>query len=251
MKAHELRSVRTRLWMAKTLVCLLAGVPLGSNALAQSTDRANPTPLTSGEIQGVGGEQKTAYYYAFQGGPGSVSASLEAKSKKGSKHASVGIELFDAHSNSLTSALLNDGLDGGKDRLDQLIGDGLGRIVSGLGSKSDETKQRTSRVKLKEKQTLTLRVTVGAGIETYTVKLEGAVELGQPTIAAEPAPPTTPVTDPPVTDQTTSTTEQQPPPAEQPPVANQQPAIVKIPGKSKQETQKPAVVKIPGKKPQQ
>jgi hypothetical protein len=251
MKANVLRSVGTRLWVAKGLLCLLAGVTIGSDARAQSTDRANPTPLTSAEIQGVGTEQKSAYYYAFQGGPGSVSASLEAKTKKGSKHASVGIELFDAHSNSLTSALLNDGLGGGKDKLDQLIGDGLGRILSSLGSKSDETKQRTSRVKLKEKQTLTLRVTVGPGIETYTVKLEGAVEFGQPTIATDPAPATVPVTEPPATDPATTPTEQQPPPDEQPPVANQQPAIVKIPGKSKQETQKPAVVKIPGKKPQQ
>jgi hypothetical protein len=196
-------------------------------------------------------DQKTVYYYTFEGGPGAVSATLEAKTKKGTKSPSVGIELFDARSNSLTSTLLNDGLGGGKDKLGQLLGDGLGRITAGLGSHSGDTRQRTSRVKLKEKQTLTLRVTVGQGIETYTVKLEGAVEFGQPATPAEPTQPTAPATEPPATDSTVPTTEQQPPPAEQPPVANQKPALVKIPVKSNQPGQKPAIVKIPGKKPPQ
>ena len=121
MRAHEFRSVHTRLWMRKALPCLLAVVALAASAAAQSTDRNNPTSLASAEIQGTGAEQKTVYYYTFEGGPGMVSATLEAKTKKGSKSASVGIELFDAHANSLTSTLLNEGLGGGKDKLDQLI----------------------------------------------------------------------------------------------------------------------------------
>jgi hypothetical protein len=255
--------------MMKSRRILLASfllVVAAIGASAQSTDRDNPTPLTSGEIQGAGGDQKTVYYYAFEGGPGKVSATLEAKTKKGAKSASVGIELFDANAKSLTSTLLNEGLGGGREQLDQLIGNGLGRLTSGIDSLTGDTRQKTSSVKLKEKQTLTLRLAVGQGIETYTVKLEGAVEFGQPATPpdATPAVETTPATETiPATESTVPITEQKTPPVEQPlpteptpapeqpPVANPKPAIVKIPGKSTQSGQKPAIVKIPGRKPPQ
>ena len=176
------------------LLSLLLVVASAIGTAAQSTDRDNPTPLASGEIQGAGGAEKTSYYYTFAGGPGQVSATLEAKTKKGAKSASVGIELVDANAKSLTSTLLNEGLGGGKEKLDQLLGNGLGRLTSGLGTLSGDSKQQqTSSVKLKEKQTLMLRVTVGQGIETYSVKLAGAVEFGQPPTSPDATPAVTAV----------------------------------------------------------
>ena len=229
-------------------------------ANAQSTDRDNPTPLTSGEIQGEGGNQKTVYYFAFEGGPGKVSATLEAKTKKGAKSASVGIELFDANAKSLTSTLLNEGLGGGREKLDQMIGNGLGSLTSRIDSLTGDTRQKTSSVKLKEKQTLMLRLAVGTGIETYTVKLEGAVEFGEAATSSDLAQPNTPPTEVPSAGSTIAPTQQQAPPAEQQPAAEQtppaeqpspanpKPPIVKIPGKIKP---KPAIIKIPGRKPPQ
>jgi hypothetical protein len=254
------------------LFCVLTGT-----SFAQSTDPQNPTPLASGEIQGTSVEQKTTYYYTFAGGPGTVSATLEAKSKKGAKSASVGIELIDKSARSLASTLLNEGLGGGKDQLGQLLNKGLGRITSGLDSLTGGTQQKTTRIKLKEKQNLTLRLTVGQGIESYTVRLEGAVEFGQAATAADPAEagppaaeatagaenpaptaeqPATPESQPATAEQVApdeqqpAATESAPPSGNQPPAMNPKPAIIKIPGRKAQAGPKPAIVKIPGKKTQ-
>jgi hypothetical protein len=236
------------------LVSFLLVMATAIAANAQSIDRDNPTPLTSGKIEGAGGDQKTVYYYSFEAGPGNVSATLAAKTKKGAKSAAVGIELFDVNARSLTSTLLNEGLGGGKEKLDQVLSNGLGRLTSGLDSLTGDTRRKSSRVNLKAKQTLTLRLTVGPGIETYTVKLDGAVEFGEAATASDPAQPNPPATELNATDATVPPTEQQPPPTEHPPAeqappaANPKPPIVKIPGKS---SQKPAIIKIPGRKPPQ
>lgn len=249
------------------LVTFLLVAASASVANAQSQDRENPTALSSGEIQGAGVEQKTAYYYTFDGGPGQVSATLNAKMKKGAKTATIGIDLFDANAKSLSSTLLQEGLGGGKEKVDQLIGNGVGRLTSELDTLTGSTRQRTSSVKVKEKQKLTLRVMVGPGIETYTVKLEGAVEFGQ-TTASETSQPGTELTESPATESTAASTgqqtptEEQAPPAQQPapeaapssaqpPVPSQRPAIVRIPGKGNQSGQKPAIVRIPPKNPPQ
>ena len=256
---------------ATATALLLFVLAAASAASAQSTDPQSPTPLASGEIQGAGVEQKTVYYYTFEGGPGAVSATLEAKTKKGAKGASVGIELLDAHAKSIASTLLNEGLGGGKEQLGQLLDNGLGRITSGIGSLTGDTRQKTSRVKLKERQALTLRVTVGTGIENYTVKIEGAVEFGGAMPVADPAQtngtPTetpAPATEQPATaeqpvaqPEQAAPTDAAAPPAQaapasnQAPAVNKRPAIVKIPGRNNQASPRPAIVKIPGKKPPQ
>ena len=260
-RSHHRSDRSTSARAAALLFVILAAA---STVYSQSTDPQNPTPLAAGEIQGASVEQKTVYYYTFEGGPGAVSATLEAKTKKGAKSASVGIELIDAHARSLASTLLNEGLGGGKDQLGQLLNNGLGRLTSGLGSLTGDTQQKTARIKLKEKQSLTLRVTVGQGIETYTVRLEGAVEFGQAAPANDPAQSSLPATETtpaeqsaPPTEQPTqpepqqpAATEAAPPASNQMPAANTKPAIVKIPGRKNQASPKPAIVKIPGRKTQ-
>ena len=63
-------------------------------AVAASTDRDKPTWLTSNEIRGLGVGEDISYYYAFNAGPGTVTAIVDGKNKQVSFGANaIGIEL--------------------------------------------------------------------------------------------------------------------------------------------------------------
>ena len=250
------------------LLCATAAVA------AQSTDPNNPTPLTSGEIAGSEIEERASYYFTFEGGPGEITAALAAKMKKGAKGGSVGVELLDASEKSLASALVGGGLEGGKEKLEQALFVELAKLTSAAASLGSDTKEKTARVKVKQKQPLILKLTVDQGVESFTLKINGAVEFApadaadaatnstdatistgdtsvtpaEQTMPTEPEPTpeqTTPIEQPPVTDTTPAT----PPTGETQPTAPK-PKLLIIPGKKAVVTKvpaKPASIRIPSK----
>ena len=259
-----------------------------AHAAAQSTDLKSPTPLTASEISGGEIAERSSYYFSFEGGPGEVTAALEAKIKKGVKGAGVGVEIFDANAKSLASALVSGGLDAGKDRIESELFKQLGRITSAADSiGGGDTKQKTARVKVKTRQPLVLKLTVDKGVESFTLRMGGAfgaADIGYtaPADASQTYPAaetltqseeTTPA-DPAVSTEQSAPAEETPQ-GEQTPAADttsptnvpkaklvgvilgRRPALLKIPGKKPAQQlvppqptgEKPALVMIPGKKP--
>jgi hypothetical protein len=251
---------------------------------AQSTDVKNPTPLTASEIAGGEIEERASYYFTFEGGPGEVTAAMEAKIKKGAKTGSIAVEIFDANAKSIASTVLSGGIDAGKEKLENELFKQLGKLSSAsdaLGA--GDTKQRTARVKVKQKQALVLKLTVDKGIESFTLRVGGAVEFADVASTDTAAPPSQAASD-----MSSSSTEQSMPseqpaqettPGEQtalPPDPNTsnapttlggevkptsgkpaiklagRPALIKVPAKQPQpasspSVQKPALIKVPGK----
>ena len=267
-KSHTLTNRFRRLSDLFRRSCALAALSAVSLALflhgqaaAQSTDPNSPTPLTAGEIAGGEVAERASYYFTFEGGPGEVTAALSAKMKKGAKAGSVGVEIFDANAKSIASTVISGGLDAGKEKLENELLKQLGKITSAADSLGSDTKQKTARVKIKQKQPLVLKLTVDQGVESFTLKVGGAVEFASadsgttptdatsdtgamPTDQAVPTDQTIP------TDQTTSTeqttpTDETTPTSEAAPTSDAQPTsgkpAVKIPGK------KPVLLKVPGK----
>ena len=86
------------------LACVVLVAVAGlAAAQAPSTDRDNPTPLSSGEIKGDGVDEKTQYFYSFTAGPGDVTITLDVKAEKSTAVSSVDIALFNASSKKLLS----------------------------------------------------------------------------------------------------------------------------------------------------
>ena len=233
-------------WPELALLLWLLFVALAGSAAAQSTDPKSPTPLTAGEISGGEIGERASYYFTFEAGPGEVTAALEATMKKGSKGAGVGVELLDASAKSLAGALLSGGLDAGKEKIENELFKQLGRLTSAADSLGGDTKQKTARVKVKTRQPLVLRLTVDKGVESFTLRVGGAVEFapaGGETTQADATAGTTPA------DQTAPTAEATPtgeaaPPAPDVQPASGQPAVKVIPGP------KSVLLKIPGKQAQ-
>ena len=125
-----------------------------SLAVAQdlpSTDRDNPTPFTSNVATGDGVDEKTEYFYSFVAGPGEVNVSLDVKAEKGVAVSSVDIALFDAKSKKLMSTFAN--------------------------PDHGSSKHAVETVKVKGTQTLLLEVTVSPGVDTFKIKVDGAVTI--------------------------------------------------------------------------
>lgn len=150
-----------------------------SLAVAQdlpSTDRDNPTPFTSNVVTGDGVDEKTEYFYSFVGGPGEVNVSLDVKAEKGVAVSSVDIALFDAKSKKLMSTYAN--------------------------PDHGSSKHAVETVKVKGTQTLLLEVTVSPGVDTFKIKVDGAVTIltsvggsvgaADPTKSPAPSPSPTP-----------------------------------------------------------
>ena len=255
-------SLLTLHWPELALLLWLLLAAAAGTASAQSADPKSPTPLTADEISGGEVEERASYYFTFEAGPGEVTAALEAKMKNGSKGAAVGVELLDAGAKSLAGALVSGGLDAGKERVENELFKQLGKLTSAADSLGGgDTKRKTARVKVKTRQPLVLRLTVDKGVESFTVRVGGAVEFapyGGDAYGAAP------------TGQTTTGGQAQPPPdpdaaapaqGEAQPTSGRpagllpglRPALVKVPAPrpaSSQSPTKPALVKVPGKQPQ-
>ncbi len=146
----------------KTLsaIILLAGaasVTAAQNQPTPSTDRDNPAQLTSNVITGDGVDDKTEYFYAFTAGPGEVKLTLDVKAEKSTAVSSVDLVLFDANSRKLLSTYAN--------------------------PDHGSTKSAVETVKVRGEQTLVLDVTVSPGIDSFKIKLDGAIKIASSTPA--------------------------------------------------------------------
>jgi hypothetical protein len=165
----------TRLTLATaTLFLLLASV--GASAQDQpvpSTDRDNPTAVASKVIAGDGVDEKTEYFYTFNAGPGEITITLDVKAEKDTAVSSVDIALFDAKSRKLVSSFAN--------------------------PDHGSSKRAVETVKVRGTQPLLLEVTVSHGVDTFKIKLDGAVKIDAtatgaadtsttPVVAATPPP---------------------------------------------------------------
>lgn len=140
---HQAHLLTTAFGVLIALSCFI------STSTAQSTDRDNPTPITSREISDTTGDSAKNYFYSFVAGPGEVKMTVDLKS---TGSALINVDVLDNNNISLSSFTL------------QAAGD---------------DKQLVKRIQLKRRQPLTLRignVPLGATGE-YRVRLDGAVQL--------------------------------------------------------------------------
>lgn len=94
------RNSSLKKWFYRVLissVLLLTALPV-CEAWAQSasTDRDNPTPLTTNEVRGMGIGREVQYYYTFLAGPGEVILTTDAAAKSGSTFFEVEVFNMDA-----------------------------------------------------------------------------------------------------------------------------------------------------------
>lgn len=119
-------------------------------ALAQSTDRDNPTLLSSNIIKGTGVGKKVEYFYSFSAGPGDLTLTIDLRAAAGATSAEI--ELFDADS----------------------------KIFYFYPNATTQNEHAVKHVNVNGKQTLTMRVALDGSAGAYAIKLGGAVELAHP-----------------------------------------------------------------------
>jgi len=167
---NEKRATLQRLTPATTMLFLLLCLVCATTAQAQdrmpSTDRDNPTALTSNVITGEGVDEKTEYFYSFTAGPGDVTITLDVKAEKKTAVSSVDIALYDAKSKQLLSTYAN--------------------------PDHGSSKRSVQTAKVRGTQTMLLEVTVSPGVDTFNVKLHGAVQITPPTPSDSATPAATP-----------------------------------------------------------
>ncbi|MFL6227641.1 MAG: hypothetical protein ACJ741_02550 [Pyrinomonadaceae bacterium] len=146
-----------------TASMLLVGASIAVHAQTPSTDRDNPTPFTSNAVAGDGADEKTEYFYSFTAGPGEITLTLDVKADKDTAVSSVDLALFDAKSKKLLSTYAN--------------------------PDHGSSKRAVETVKVRGTQTLVLSVMVSQGVDTYKIKLDGAVKI-VPATGATDAPAT-------------------------------------------------------------
>ena len=88
MKICNLTNLKRPAFLMGSFILFLAGC---MSASAQSTDRDNPTPLTTNEIRGKGITNKV-YYYKFDAGPGELVLTVDGKTD--AYTISLAVELF-------------------------------------------------------------------------------------------------------------------------------------------------------------
>lgn len=163
------RAGRHALVITSVLFVVLA-CGAGVSAQEPSTDMDAPTAFTSNEVKGVGTSDKTEYFYSFKAGPGEVTLTFDVKADKGANLHGFDYELFDAKSRRLAGGFLDP--------------------VRG------ESKRKVETVKLKGtvEQELVLKVTVTEYVDTYRIRLGGAVVIppAEGTETATPAEATPP-----------------------------------------------------------
>ncbi len=147
----------------KSLFSLAFIMALAAVATGQSTDRDNPTKLTSQEISGYvdGDNSGKLYYYSFVAGPGEVVITLDVKAV--GYHTSTGFDIFDQNAQMITNERVS-AIKGGEER-------------------------RVNRFVLSRKSSLIIRLTPGGTYGkhesgAFRLRLSGAVDVSgasQPT----------------------------------------------------------------------
>ncbi|HZS45625.1 MAG TPA: hypothetical protein VFC63_11015 [Blastocatellia bacterium] len=135
-----------------SLACFLCAIlSLSGSTVAQSSDRDNPTRLTTNEITGNLDGSGNEYFYSFLAGPGELTITVDVKSSSG--QALLNFELLDK--NAATSLICCE--------FAQADGDGQ----SGRDVKS---------VKLAKQQRVVLHTTIGkSGNGTFRIRFAGAI----------------------------------------------------------------------------
>jgi hypothetical protein len=135
-----------------SLLILLAFAFAGAAAAqtTPSTDRDNPTPIAANEVKGEGTDEKTEYFYSFTAGPGEVSLTFDVKATKDAYLHGFDYEVFDAKSRRLAGGFLDP--------------------VRG------ESKRKIEKVSVRGQQQLLLRLVLTGYVDTYRIRLEGAVD---------------------------------------------------------------------------
>jgi hypothetical protein len=120
------------------------------SVVAPSRDRDKPTWLTSNEIRDRGVGERVSYYYAFNGGPGTIKVTVDGKSRNLLFVSPISIELSDMDARPILDVHLV------ASRVDQ-------RVVD--------------RVELHRQEQVILRVLLHQATIDYMVRLDGAVDF--------------------------------------------------------------------------
>lgn len=168
MSHTALRPKRAKLamWLALGIASALLVAQSQVFAAGQSTDRDNPTPLTSSVLPGtLDNGTNNEYFYSFPAGPGEVKVTLDVTAATGALD--VEVDCYDEDGNELASLMRNP-VAPAKDR-------------------------QVQRFQLSRHQTIVMGVvrnSPGDSSGSYRIRLEGAVKLAAP--APPPPPPAAP-----------------------------------------------------------
>jgi len=117
-------------------------------AQAQSTDRDNPTPLSSNEIRGIGIDKAVEYFYTFLAGPGELVLTTDVRAK--------------AYSTFFETLFFN------------MDAKELGFIRYGPTMRSE---RRVTRIQLGQQQPVLVQIALDSSAGEYMVRISGAVQL--------------------------------------------------------------------------
>jgi hypothetical protein len=159
MIRNQKHAMLKRFAPAANTLFLLIGLVCAAVAQAQaqagpSTDRDNPTALTSNHITGNGVDEKTDYFYSVAVKPGMLTATLEVKADKNTAVSSVDIAIIDGSGNNLLSTYAN--------------------------PDHGSAKHSVKSISLKSAGILILQVTVSPGVDTFKLALNGSLDLQPP-----------------------------------------------------------------------
>jgi hypothetical protein len=143
---------------ALAIVTTVGVISFGSSmmpAQAQSTDRDRPTLLQSNEIQGALPRQAD-YFYSFNAKSGELKVTIDVTPSGGSI-AVASLQFYDANSSELLPVAL---------------------IPTANSPAGD---RKTTTIKIPARQRILMRLTEGTGYgANYKIRLEGAIDLSQP-----------------------------------------------------------------------
>lgn len=145
------RRLLSEILISLSMICAFAVL---AAAQTPSTDRDSPTPFAANEVKGEGTDDKTEYFYSFTAGPGELTLTFDVKADKGANLHGFDYELFDAKSRRLTGGFLDP--------------------VRG------ESKRKIEKLNVRGQQQLLLRLVVTEYVDTYRIRLGGAVSGGEP-----------------------------------------------------------------------
>jgi hypothetical protein len=129
------------------------------------------------EIDGVGPEQGTAYYYTLNVGLGELKTTIEATFSEGAGEAFVSAELLDENLEVLAQARFDGAAARAQETIRAKFSSGLASALNAAIAALPSSKNATARVMLDSDRTLMLRVTVAPGVSQFLVRLSGTVAV--------------------------------------------------------------------------
>lgn len=149
MTKEEKPKARKLISKPAIILFVLFACALTAAAQTPSTDRDSPTPFVANEVKGEGTSDKTEYFYSFTAGPGAVTLTFDVKADKGANLHGFDYEVLDTQSRRLTGGFIDP--------------------VRG------ESKRKIETINVRGQQQLLLRLVVTEFVDTYRIRLGGAV----------------------------------------------------------------------------